>query len=161
MFTPDVTTLLHVNKAVQQQWEAAGFDIGGLTKPNYRQRLSNKCHVLTLADVKALQGLPSDWAIHGTLEEQLEQICSTTPPVIMRIIVQSLHSLLTGVPVNLSEFLNQPISTFFPKRFGRFRPMLRGDGYDQLDDIKRQHRYELSEERAADDAISAYERQFR
>lgn len=157
-FTPDVTTLLYVNKAVERQWAEAGFDIGGLTKPSYRPWLSNKRHVLTLADVRALQGIPCDWVIKGDLKEQLEQICNTTPPVIMRVVTQSLQSVLAGVPVKLSNFLNQPISIFSPRRFGRFRPMLCGDGYDKLDDLKRQHRHQLLAERAADEAMMEFER---
>ncbi|WP_168326367.1 DNA cytosine methyltransferase [Rhizobium leguminosarum] len=74
---------------------------------------------MTTAVIRALQGLPQKWAVHGeTNREKIAMLCAVTPPVITAAVARSVHAALTGdqidldsegaLDINASPFLHHP-----------------------------------------------------
>ena len=76
---------------------------------------------LSIPILKRLQGLPDDWTVCGDDDEQLNQIVHSTPPVVARILAETLHQAITGESVDLDLVAREVILARHTKRPTNFR----------------------------------------
>ncbi|MCA2434867.1 DNA cytosine methyltransferase [Rhizobium leguminosarum] len=66
---------------------------------------------LTLPILRALQGIPQDWRFEGDHASQIEQVCSSRPPVIALAIARQIHSAISGQSVDLKDSASRVITS--------------------------------------------------
>ena len=93
-----------------QKWGEAGFNSTIEDEPPTPTKgaKNEKLH-LSIPILRRLQGLPDDWHIAGSNEEQAKQLMDFSPPIVSFIIGRKLHEALTNRPSDLSNPLSYEI----------------------------------------------------
>jgi site-specific DNA-cytosine methylase len=110
---PDTLGIVRNFRVASETWrEEAGILIGTdeVVQPHANLSRFRKLP-LTIPVLKRLQGIPDDWEFSGDYDEQVAQICQTTPPVMARMIGHSIHTALTGEIVDYDRAVRQPIDS--------------------------------------------------
>lgn len=120
--TQDLLTLVYGTNERSKWTTKFGFSPNTFDHARPGENKSLRAFVpLTIPILKRLQGLPDDWTVCGDNDEQLIQIVHSTPPVVARILAETLHQAITGETVDLDLVAREVILARHTKRPTHFR----------------------------------------
>ncbi|EJC80811.1 site-specific DNA methylase [Rhizobium leguminosarum bv. trifolii WSM2297] len=83
-------------------WQGYGFDIETRLPRVPGLGAENRTLLpITPEILKALQGYPKSWRLVGELDEQINSLCETTPPILAKVISQAIHTALIDGMIDL------------------------------------------------------------
>lgn len=147
-WTPDTHTLAHFRRSREiierWRWQNA-FLFGSEDQPTPRSDLRSwRSLPLTIPVLKRIQGIPDEWVFVGSFEEQVEQICSTIPPVIMRAVGHIIHEAITGEVIDLDAAVRKEVNGKRWRPTTKFCPI--SDSNDPARALARTCRTEIEDE---------------